>query len=106
MAHPDTQPWDKIISRVSLITDLETRYATHKAGSAFDAHAAGIKGGSNNPVDNSKNDAAVGFILDKKNQLMVSDFKDWKNGNSGLSGKIGGCATIGLTGFSNKKYKP
>lgn len=106
MAHPDTQPWDKIINRVSLITDLATRFVTHKAGGAFDAHAAGIKGGRNNPVDNLVNDAAVGFILDKKNQLMMSDFKDWKNGKSGLSGKIGGCATIGLNGFSNKKYRP
>ena len=106
MAHPNTQPWDTIINRVSLTTDLETRYATHKVGGAFDAHTAGIKGGQDNPVDFFPNGAATGFILDKKNQLTISDFKDVKNGNSSLSGKIGGSTTIGLNGFSNQKYKP
>ena len=85
------------IERKSLTTDLETRYKTQSAGGAYDAHAAGIKGGKNNPVDNFPNDAAAGFILDKKNQLMISDFKDVKNNNSGLS--------LFLKGFTNVPYK-
>lgn len=92
-----TQPWDKTIDRESLTKDLATRYAKQKAGGAYDAHAAGIKGGQNNPVDNFPNDAAAGFVLDKRNQLMISDFKDVKNNQSGLS--------LTLKGFSNERYK-
>jgi hypothetical protein len=100
-----TQPWDKIIDRESLTKDLATRYATQNVGGAYDARAAGVKGGQNNPVDNFANDAATGFVLDKKNQLTISDFKDVKKGNSNLSGRIGGSATIGLNGFNNNRYK-
>lgn len=85
------------IERKSLTTDLETRYKTQSAGGAYDAHAAGISGGKNNPVEVSTNDAAVGFILDKRNHITESDFKDVKNGNSGLS--------LYLKGFINTKYK-
>jgi hypothetical protein len=80
-----------------LTIDLATRYEKSKAGGAFDARAAGIQGGQNNPVDNFPNDAAVGFTLDKRNQIMISDFKDVKNNNSGLS--------LYLKGFNNTKYK-
>lgn len=83
--------------RPSLTTDLTTRYQKSKVGGAFDARSAGIQGGQNNPVDNFANDAANGFVLDKRNQIMVSDFKDVKNNKSGIS--------LYLKGFSNEKYK-
>lgn len=85
------------IERPSLTIDLATRYEKSKAGGSFDAHAAGIKGGQNNPVNNFPDDAAVGFVLDKRNGIMVSDFKDVKKGQSGLS--------LFLKGFTNVPYK-
>lgn len=96
--------------RPSLTTDLATRYATQKAGGAFEVkqrlHPPGVapKAGERMPIDGNEHLYSVDDFVVKEMQGVTEllDAQEANNSSSPHSKEL----SLYIKGFNNQKYHP